>query len=204
MGIDNWVTASGGGSIIATTWDSGKKSAGITLTTPLIATNASGSGVDGVMSVDGITGKVYFEIVWTVYPGSAGSGFMAIGCGNTSATLTVGLLGSTNAGGYRDDHNVLYNFGGSPGPSANSGLNDRIGVAIDRTNNKFYVRVNNGSWNGTTDNPATNTGGLDISGISGTAYAFHQSSSFSYASTVMFASASWVDTAPSGFGVLGH
>jgi hypothetical protein len=129
---------------------------------------------------------------------------MQIGVANLSASLSTTLVGQTTSGAYRDDGAVLYNFGGSPGNPGVSGLNDNIGVAVDPTAKKMWIRVNGGSWDGTTDNPATGVGGLDISGITGSIFAATDSNAFSYAVTAKFDSSSWSFSAPAGFGVLGH
>jgi hypothetical protein len=115
-------------------------------------------------------------------------------------------LGQANAAGYRDDGLLLYNFGPNAITSGgHSGLNSNVGVAVDRSNNKMWIRIDGGQWDaGTSDNPATNAGGLDISGVTSTIYALTQSNSFSYQTTAKFDSASWTYSAPSGFGVLGH
>jgi hypothetical protein len=189
-----------------TTWNPSDKSAGITLSGGnLVATNSNGTGIDGVRSVDSTTGKVYFEIVWTVYLVTAGGGAMQIGIGNSSAVLTTTLLGQTTAAGYRDDSLALYNFGPNAVGSMNTGLNDNIGVAVDVPNKKMWFRKNGGTWDVTGgDDPATNVGGLNFTGITGAIFAITNSNAFSYASTAKFDSASWTYIAPAGFGVLGH
>ncbi len=195
---------SGGGSTTPTTWNPSDKSAGITLSGGnLIATNTSG-GLDGVRSVDSSSGKFYFEITWTVYPSADGTGVMQVGVANASAVLTTTLLGQTTAAGMRDDSLLLYNFGPNAMSPANSGLNDVIGVAVDVPNKKMWVRVNGGAWDANSDDPVTNTGGLDFTGITGSIFAITNSNSFSFASTVNFGATAFANAAPSGFGILGH
>jgi hypothetical protein len=78
---------------------------------------------------------------------------------------------------------------------------DRLCVAVDPVNGRAWARLNSGNWNnsGTAD-PATNTGGINISDFGSTLYAWVKSSYTYTPATVYLTSGDWTHSAPSGFG----
>ncbi len=109
-------------------------------------------------------GKFYFECKFTVLA----NGFSFIGLGNfafdpvndpNSVTNGVIVFKSGNVRGAGNA--LLFNIGAFV-------ANDVIGVAIDLDNKTAWFRKNSGQWNGSgTADPATNTGGTDITAYMG-------------------------------------
>lgn len=187
--------ATGGGGA-ATTWNPADKNAGITLTgSNLVATNTGGAGA-GVRTIASVSGtqKVYWELVATL-----DSNNMQPGVANSTWDLTTSLRGTANGIGARDDGSMLLNFanvGCFPNPAYTTG--DNVGFALDFANHKVWVRVNGGAWCDS-GNPTTNTGGADISAITGAVFPAFWASDTADAVTAKFSSASWAFTPPSGF-----
>lgn len=189
-----------GGGAAATTWNPSDKGADITLSgSNLVATNATGNfSYAGVRTVGSISGadKKYWEILYTTSAASAED------CGAAIAgySLATDLVSSANALGYhRDGTFSIANVSQAAQESTNAG--DTICWAVDYGNGKIWMRKNNNAlWNnsGAAD-PATNTGGFSISGLSGALYPacaiWFQNDAF----TAKFASTSWGFAAPSGF-----
>jgi hypothetical protein len=73
--------------------------------------------------------------------------------------------------------------------------------AWDADNEKLWIRVDGGQWNGNagSNDPATNTGGYDISSFTGPLYAAISTFTDPDALTGKFSSSSWSHAAPSGF-----
>jgi hypothetical protein len=95
-----------------------------------------------------------------------------IGIGTLDTVLT-NYAGQTAASGalYDDGQwwtNATSETSGLPTFQTNSAV---IDVAVDRVNNFIWFRVNNGLWNNNISaNPATVTGGIDISSFTGDVY----------------------------------
>lgn len=118
--------------------------------------------------------KRYYEFTITTMPGASNNA----GTGWCTAAETFGdsaYLGEQNQGiGYYQDGNVYFNNGGGGSPFALTTFvqGDVICWAVDAVNNKDWVRVNNGNWLNdviANQNPATATGGFDLTGF-GTVY----------------------------------
>jgi hypothetical protein len=168
----------GGGGVTATTWDPAHKNAAIGLTNGnLTATSSAGSGSANaaVYATTAIsaTVKQYFEVTLT---GTMGQ-YFSIGVMNGSASLSANLAGTNGAAlinKFNTTTSSLYRNGVqiSPGPP-NITTGQVIRVAIDFTGNKIWWAINNiaypgaggpwmGSGGGSTEDPATNTGGLPL------------------------------------------
>jgi hypothetical protein len=107
------------------------------------------------------TDKVMFSITQDLW---AGTDAMAIGLGNYNANIQNYVGGDTNSIGYFDDGIVFYNNSevvtGLPTFPDNGQI---IDIAVDRNNNSMWIRIDGGYWNGNvSENPATNTGGIEI------------------------------------------
>lgn len=91
-----------------------------------------------------------------------------LGFGTRSINLYDYLGSNDNSVGIANTGDV--NFGGTTiysGLTSFGTVGDIIDLAIDG-NNKMWIRVNGGDWNGdNTANPATNSGGVDISTLFG-------------------------------------
>jgi hypothetical protein len=188
-----------------TTWNPADKTSQIVLSNGnLTATNtAGGSGDQGVRSTDSkAASKVYFEVQPSATAGGADSGF-----GVALAAATFPGLGSNAASGaiiYNNSRNVWIN-GTQVGTAVLTfSAGDWIGVAVDQVNNSIWFRnaSTNSNWNGSgTANPATNTGGLSISGISGSLFiaCVVQVTNVSPAYTMNAGASAFVNAIPSGF-----
>ena len=100
------------------------------------------------------------------------SNYTAVGVSNHSLDLANYVGSDGNSLGFYDAGTAW-----GDGTQLASGLptfqaaGDIIDVAVDRINNLIYVRVNGGDWNNNVAaDPATATGGIDITYISGTLY----------------------------------
>jgi len=189
-------------SVASTTWNPADSGASFILTNGNLtatATNPPFSALGGRTVAGKSAGKYYFEI----HIDSFTSGNIQVGIAtstwdedSTMLNTTVGaIIRSDGVGGYNSS-----NFG--------SGLTfvtgDVFGVAVDFTNSKIWFRQNGGSWDGTTDDPATNTGGTSIAGFATPAFACAWlNGANTIAVTARFASGSWGFAAPSGFGQWG-
>jgi hypothetical protein len=168
--------------------------------------SASGVGTHICRATKGqASGQYYFEV--------ALSGVGAVGGTGTIfgiATPTVALTGLNSvhsnvnqAFGIYDDGTILFNQNPT-GANAGSFTAATVCLAINMINLRGWIRVANGNWNGSgTANPATNTGGIDISAvftgpISTVPYADLVTGAGALTATANFASA-FTYTVPSGF-----
>jgi hypothetical protein len=93
-------------------------------------------------------------------------GFQSCGLSTGTFVLDNTALGAnTLAYGFWDDASRYFNaVATSDTPGWATG--DTVTFAWDNGNNRAWIRVNGGNWNSSgTANPATNTGGIDISGL---------------------------------------
>jgi hypothetical protein len=173
----------------------------------LIAT-AGSNGVDqavfGSVGVD--IGKYYWEIVLN-HNGNGGAGI-----GNLTTVVADGdYLGSTDTSIGWYDGGGVFCVGSQIATWATFSTGVvRLCFALDLTNNKLWGRVGTtGNWNNAaigSQNPATNTGGLDLTAAGNVLNnplapgANLKSTTIPDAATGVFVSASWLGTPPSGFG----
>jgi hypothetical protein len=151
-----------------TTWNPSDKSASVSLSSgDTVATNDT-FGRHAVRAVAGkSTGKWAFRVTPTI----GTSVETLIGIATSSASLNNGIGLDDNAYGYNASNGVVYKntVGQATYQLYSSG--QPVDVCCDFDNNRMWVRRNNGNWNNdATANPATNTGGLDISALTGTKY----------------------------------
>ena len=185
-------SAAGGGGY--TTLNPSDKNALITLSggNLVASTSTTGSGI--ARSIASITGKKYFEAVFTT--SSAGGSNIAAGVANGSHTLTD-ALGYSNANGWA--------FWGLTGPGArHNGVTavtasavqgDVFGFSVDQPNGRLWIRKNGVELQG---NPATGTSPI-WSNLSGTLYAAACPWQAGNVVTMRFDPASFRDAAPTGF-----
>jgi hypothetical protein len=143
------------------------------------------------------SGKYYWEVI----PAAANISTAACIGVATSSLVASGQLGyDSNVGiGYYGNGSVVRNSTGVATIETYASSNN-IGVAWDADNQRIWFRKNGGNWNNDAGaDPATNTGGIDISALGSTLYAagFYQTQG-DY-TTVTFSPFTY--TAPSGFGV---
>lgn len=180
------------------TWDTFYKGAAVTLSgSNLIATVSSDTG--SVRTNLRLSGKTYFEVVL----GATLSGSSRVGMVGSGYRFDTTLLGSStdNTGiGYDKGGTVVLN-NATVATIATYTTSSNIGVAIDTFNQKIWFRVDAGNWNNDVignQNPALNVGGISIAAISGTMSPAWGGSATS-STTLQANSASWTNTAPSGF-----
>jgi len=112
--------------------------------------------------------KVVFSMV-TTYGGY--HGYTGVGIASHQTDVNSYLGEGNDSIGFWDDGKVY--FGGPPVTLDLSFQQNGnvVDVAVDKTNNLIWARVDGGDWNGdNTQNPEIGTGGLDISSIPGDAY----------------------------------
>lgn len=182
-------------------WNPADKSANVTLTGGLTVapTTTTSCGVRGLYSAT--TGKLYFEVTWTNTP-SGSSHTAGLQKGSTALNLM-----DTGGAVCRTDFGVIWINGGNTGISISSfsgfASGDVMCVAADLDNERIWFRRNGGQWNGSgTANPATNTGGLDISAVFAATPAFPEVSfisSTAVQAVANFGATAFAFTKPSGF-----
>lgn len=142
------------------------------------------------------SGKWYWE-VYIHFLSTSGEG---PGVANATFTLTDDLGGDTNGISYQST--VLRYNNTTVASVASYTTGDTLSFAMDKDNNKLWVRVNGGNWNNSgSDNPATNTGGTTIS-VTGALYPTSFIAIEGGSQVGVFQSRRWKYTAPSGFSEL--
>ena len=144
-------------------------------------------------------GKYY----WEVHIDTFSAGSIQIGIATSTWDEASGLLNTANGASVRDDG--LSGFNGSNIVGTGFAAGDVVDIALDLNNSKIWFRSNGaGNWNGSgADDPATNSGGISISGFSTPAFACaFLNGANTITVTARFSSTSWSGAAPSGFGQL--
>lgn len=110
--------------------------------------------------------KYMFSVTMNVFDGS--TDYSGVGFSPLIADWTNYLGTDSRNFGLFTSGNVYFNTTTDIGVTFDTN-GDVIDIAIDRVNHKCWWRVNGGNWNNNpSDNPATNSGGFDISSLSGT------------------------------------
>lgn len=180
-----------------TTWNPSDKSS-ITLTGGDLTATATSQGA--VRSISGKTaGKYYFEITVSTWASASTTLGMAL-----SSYSPLGIpVGSANSVGFGRGGSISINGSSAPGlPTLGSRTSgDIIGIAIDKSAQLIWFRVApSGNWNGSgTANPATGTGGIDTSALSGALYACFAGFQVNEVATANFGASAFSGTVPSGF-----
>jgi hypothetical protein len=181
------------------TWNPADKSTAITLSNGnLSAQGTSPSGNIGARATSSrSSGQYYFEVKVTGTVQNCGPGIaLAIAdmTGNPNL-FNVSLINVANGA-------VFVNSSTNQGTVVSFAVNDVCCVAVDLTNQKIHYRKNGGNWNNNaTHNPATNTGGFNISFRSSNAvypFADFSTSTLSIL-TANFGATAFTQAIPSGF-----
>ena len=185
---------------MATTWNPSDKSSAVTLSGgDLIATKDAVSSWGLVRATPSLpaAAKVFFSV--TI--GAANGACMTGVCNASSATNTY--HGSTSNGvGYQADGAVYFNNTSLQTIQAFT-TGDVIDAALDLTNSRIWFRKNGGNWNNSgAASPASNTGGLDISGLAAGPYFPAVSLLASEAETANFGASAFTYLPPSGFAAI--
>jgi hypothetical protein len=189
--------------LVTTTWNPSDKSTNVVLASGNLAASTATNTNEGVRSTSSKASgaKVYFEVSWGNSTGGNN------GCGIATASASLTTLASAGTGGA-----IVYNSGTIYINGTTSGINigiiqlSTICFAIDLVNNRFWARKGAGNWNNSgTANPATNTGGIDISGLFASTAAFGAATFNSTVgtATVNFGATTFNQTIPSGFSAWG-
>jgi hypothetical protein len=125
----------------------------------LVATSTAAGGVRTTRPLSGLS---YFSGVITTLTGTPQIGIAQTNWDNTTALGTgTNTVGYQPSGAVRNNNATLATIGTYV-------QGDRIDVAINAADRLIWFRVNNGNWNNNVANdPATNTGGIDYSSITG-------------------------------------
>lgn len=182
----------------ATTWDSGNKGSGITLSGgDLVATgSASNSVVKSTTSHS--TGKYYYEATITNFAGAE----YLFGIASTGFSLAAGdMYTTTTACCVRAGDAIYFNGAALSGFLAGT-TGDVMGFAIDLDALLFWANRNGGAWTNS-GNPAAGTGGASIAALSGgpwfAACCLPHATTFNVL-TANFGGSAYGQTPPAGFG----
>jgi hypothetical protein len=184
---------------VPVTWNPADKSGLITLSNgDLTATHDATATVGLVRATLAVPsgGKVYLE--WSSTTTNGG-----IGIANASQSLSAYLGSSLNGVGYFSTGDVYIN-GVAVSTIATWAAGNIIRVAVDVLNSRIWFAVGAGNWNnsGAAD-PATNTGGISISGLAAGPYLpCYSGPPSASASTVNFGATTFSHAVPSGFSTL--
>jgi hypothetical protein len=145
------------------------------------------------------------KVYWEVHIDNISNSFSGIGIGNGSVSVADGqALSSTNNGLFYVVNGGIY-VNGHQTDIAGYGSTSRIGCALDLLNNKIWFTLNGTIWNNDTianQNPATNTGGLNLATMTLNAGPYFAGASFLSASegvTANFGATAFTYAIPSGF-----
>lgn len=182
-----------------TTWSTTDKVNATLSGGDLVVTKSAANG--GVRSADGFSsGKYYWEVNPTVFADAFGT---AVGVCTSSAALSSM---ASSANGCLIYPNGWVWYAGSAGSLPKfTGLTAGtiIGIALDMDNKRIWFRPASMNWNDSgTANPATNTEGINISGLAtGAMFAGFGFSSASppESCTANFGGSAFSGTVPSGF-----
>ena len=182
--------------LTASIFDTLNKGSAVTLSgSNLIATVSSGTGA--VRGTNRLSGLTYFEMVI----GATLSGSARVGICSQSSVFT-GLMGAdANSCGYDSGGTVKIN-NTTITTIMTYTINDRIGVAVDLVKQLIWFRKNNGNWNNDVignQNPVGGVGGISLATMTNNSISPVWGGSATSSATAKFATASWVDTAPTGF-----
>lgn len=206
-----------GGAAAATTWDSGFKTANLTLSNAsrTVTFNAGGNEGAAVRSVAATVAsqKVYIEhVVGTVvsaffigFVTSASTLTYQYGVATPSTAFFVATPGCSMQCDDSADAAGGFHIIGTGATSIAAG--DRLGLALNTVTKQLWARKNGGAWCAGTDlggshDPVTNTGGTVLP-FAGPYYAFvAMDANPTDVFTSNFASGDWADAVPSGYSQL--
>jgi hypothetical protein len=166
----------------------------------LLGLNSTSGGWTLVRGTTGYTtGKYYFEAKF-INNTDGSNGDLGVGVIDGSADMHDYIGHDAHQyGWFPISGNILYNAGTlSTIQTAVAG--NTLCVAVDYGAKLIWFRTNNGNWNNSgTANPATGTGGISFSGLSGTMYPAISCSNYYGTSVANFGATTFAQTVPSGF-----
>lgn len=177
-----------------TQWNPADKAASTVLSNGNLTAMATTSSSGG-RAVDGYTtGKYYVE-----YTNSWSSGSDSVGIATSTAgfnAVPIGQCSVLYSGSINlDGSNTGSTVGGGVAPSGT------IGMAVDISNKLIWFRgAPSGNWNGSgTANPATGTGGISISTLTGTLFPWFSIAFNGDTITANFGATAFSGAVPGGF-----
>ncbi len=178
---------------MALLWNGSDSTAHISLSnTDHTATAGSGSGNEGIRgTISKSSGKWYLE--YSALTNLGGSG--RIGFANGTDTLG-------GAGQFGIDPGGTFHIpsGGSFADFGSTYVGKVVDFAVDLTNNLVWARYDGGNWNGNgSADPATGTGGHDITGWTGSIFPYTWMQFNPGTATLNGGDSSFTYAAPSGF-----
>ena len=184
------------------TWDSATAAAQVTFSNAnltLSSTATDNGWYTARASASYSTGKFYLETAITTNLAS-GLGTWSFGVANASQSQ-VNYLGSSSGTGlayYPNNGGIL------PSGTIQSGsVGQTVCVAYDFANKNVWFRIGSGNWNNSsTADPATNTGGVSFSAITGPyypAFGLDAVSGSQGSTTTKFGATAFSFSLPSGF-----
>lgn len=188
------------GGAAAITWNPGDKAAGLTLSGGNLTFAGTATANAGVRAnVAKTTGKWYFEVHYDARP----SGDVIAGWAKAAWSLTASLAITAGNVAFKFLDGQIYVNGVAGATWDVINVGDICCIAVDLDNSRVWVRKNNGNWNASgAANPATNTGGTDISAVTGVQlYPAAGASDNGTGGTAAFVSPTY--TIPSGFTAAG-
>ena len=190
---------------VGSTLNESDKAAGITLSNGNLTATATGGTGSSRLLVRATTSKSSGKWVFAFDPTAVGAatGEYAVGVAAAGASLTNYLGNDNNSIGAFANGQIWR--GGVQRLAANavtdySAAASEVMIAVDLDNHTFWVREGAGNWNnnGSAD-PATNTGGIDISALPTTLFPTVQFWTANDAGTINFGAIAFTNAAPSGF-----
>jgi hypothetical protein len=141
------------------------------------------------------SGKYYFEFqIDAQYAGSGGNS-IAVSTSRMAASVPLTRAGDLM---WQTKNTYVYEGGVEAGFIGSIASSGRGHIAIDIDNLKGYFRVQGGTWNNASADPAGNSGGFDLS--SGANYWITTDVPGAGQITAHFNASGWTGSAPSGFG----
>jgi hypothetical protein len=198
-----YVSATGGQA--ATTWNPADKSAIITLSGGNLVVGTTGGTDAAVRSIKSQTAtKIYYEITWATNSFGADT---SCGICTGAASLTMGANSIGACLIYANGGQMWFNGTDLATLIGTAAVNDVYCMAIDLVNQRFWARRNGGNWNNSgTANPATNTGGVNISALFAATNAFAVVTAnqiLNPLATANFGATAFAQTMPAGFSAWG-
>lgn len=192
---------------MAVTWNAGDL-AHVTLSGSNLLATYDNSGTRGGVraNISKSVGKWYYEIKYNFTAGVNNDGG---GWASVSKDFTTSFMGNdTISFGAYTSNSIFFNSAGGTSWIATPVTGDWVAIALDLDTNKVYAKdlTQSAGWNNGAADPNTNTGGLDISALTGTpwfpAVAFEAVSSGTYSFLANFGATTLQGTVPTGFTAL--
>lgn len=185
---------------MAVTWNPADKDGAITLSGGnLVATKGGTTAWGSGRATASLTtaSKWFFSLQMTTV-----ASYAIIGIANSAFSVSGSFLGASgsNSIGYQSSTGGITINGSVVATMPTFGSGDVIDCAIDLVNSKIWFRKNGGNWNNSASaNPATNAGGVSLSGLNSGPYYPAFSQYYSDVLSANFGATTFTYAVPSGF-----